>query len=322
MKYISIPGLERGCSQLVIGTSLFTPERKDVVFEMLDAYVENGGNTLDTSRIYSLGKSEQALAMWLKGRRNRDEMVIISKCCHHYIDENGCHHPDQQRVSPEYIRQDLQESLARMQVDYFDICLLHRDDLRVPVSELMDALQEHKDAGLYKAYGVSNWSTERMTEAIAYCATKGYAGLAANSPSLSLAKVNEPRWIGCVYPDADYIQWHKQTQLAMFSWAAQASGFFAGLYTPEVIPNPDIARVYYSEANWERFRRAKEMAVLKGRQYTTNHIALAYVLNQPYPTCAVIGPQKTEELLDSIMAVDIQLTEQELMWLDLETNVL
>jgi aryl-alcohol dehydrogenase-like predicted oxidoreductase len=246
-------------------------------------------------------------------------MTIISKCCHHYIDEAGRHHPDKQRVKPEFITQDLLESLDRMQVDYFDIYLLHRDDLNVPVGELMDTLQNHKDAGLIKAYGVSNWSIARIEAASEYCAQKGYAGLAVNSPSLSLAKANEPRWPGCVYPDREYIKWHKRTQLPMLSWAAQASGFFSGRYAPGKDVNPDITRVYYNEGNWERLRRAARLASEKGRRYTANHIALAYVINQPYPTCAVIGSQRVDELLNSFVALDLHLSEAELIWLDLVT---
>lgn len=283
---------------------------------MLDAFIEHGGNTLDTSRIYGLGKSELVLSMWLKARRNRDDLVIISKCCHHHIDEAGRHHPQCRRVKPEFIAQDIRESLDRMQVDYFDICLLHRDDPAVPVAELMDALQGHKDSGLIRAYGVSNWTTERMEAASSYCAAKGYAGLSANSPSLSLAQINEPRWVGCVYADQRYAEWHSRTQLPLFSWAAQASGFFTGRYAADSFSNPDIARVYYSEANWERFRRAQILAEQKGQGVTANHIALAYVLHQPFPISAIIGPQTRHELLDCIQATAIALSEQERLWLE------
>lgn len=315
MKYFSIPGLERGCSQIVLGTSSFTPEDADDVFAILDHYVEHGGNTLDTSRVYGLGKSEEVLTMWLKARQNRQNVIIINKGCHHYVDATGCHHPEQQRVSPEILTQDLRESMARMQVDYFDIYLLHRDNPAVPVGELIDALQEHKNAGLIKAYGVSNWSTKRIDAANTYAASKGYAGIVVNSPSLSLAQINESRWGGCVYVDQDYIKWHEKNQLALFSWASQASGFFTGIYTRENVPNPDIARVYYNDANWERMHRAKQLAKQKGNQFSANHIALAYVLNQFFPICAVIGPQKVSELLSSLEAVNIELSEKERLWL-------
>lgn len=322
MKYISIAGLEKGCSQIIMGTSLFTPARKDEVFAILDAYVEHGGNTLDTSRIYSLGQSEEVLAMWLRARGSRGRMNIVSKGCHHHIDADGRHHPDQVRVRPAVITQDLRESLGRMQVEYFDIYLLHRDDPAVPVGELFDCLEEHRRAGLIRAYGVSNWSTARMEAANAYAAAKGYPAIAANSPSFSLARINEPRWQGCTYADEAYIDWHEKTRIPLFSWASQASGFFTGLYSPDRCPNPDIARVYYSEGNWERLRRAAELAARRGEGFTANHIALAYVLCQPFPVGAVIGPQKVAELLDSLAAVGLSLDAREMAWLDLRLDTL
>ena len=320
MRGVTVKGLERECSQIVLGTSFFRPECKELVFDILDAYVENGGNVLDTSRVYGVGESERVVAMWLKERQRRKEVYIISKGCHHYVDENGVHHPEQIRVKPEFIEQDLTESLERMGTEYFDIFLLHRDDPTVPVGELLDALEEHQKAGLIKAYGVSNWSTQRMDEALVYATKKGYDGIALNSPSLSLAKVTESRWEGVVYADNDYIDWHEKNQLPLFSWASQASGFFyfASKYKRENFPNPDIARVYYNDNNIERLKRLHELAKSRGEGIEPANYALAYVLNQAYPTCAVIGPQKSEEVLSSIKTAKIKLTADERRWLNLQ----
>lgn len=316
VRYVRIPGLVSGCSQIVLGTSSFTPERKRTVYELLDLYASYGGNTLDTSCIYGGGKSENVLAAWLRERQSREKFIIINKGCHHFVDSHGRHFPEQRRVSPAILCSDLLGSLERMDLDYFDIYLIHRDDPTIPVAELIDALEEHKHAGRIKTYGVSNWSTERIDEANAYAKSRGFAGIVVNSPSLSLAQVNEPRWVGCVYADRPYTEWHKKTQLTLFSWASQASGFFTGRYASDSITNSEIARVYYSEKNWERFRRAQTLAVQKGSEVTANHIALAYVLHQPFPTCAVIGPQTTGELQDSIQATNIIMSEQEKLWLE------
>jgi aryl-alcohol dehydrogenase-like predicted oxidoreductase len=320
MKHILISGVDQGCSQIVLGTSLFTPERKDVIFEILDKYVEHGGNTIDTSRIYSIGKSEIVLSMWLKSRGNRKDIVIINKGGHHYIDDKGIHHPERRRVRPEMITEDLMKSLDTMEVDFFDIYLIHRDDPMVPVGELIDMLQEHKDAGYIKAYGVSNWSAQRIEEANQYATSKGYSGVVINSPSLSLAQANEPRWTGCTYVDNEYIRWHEQSQIPVLSWAPQASGFFFGIHKDASLFKPDVARVYYSDANLERFNRANQLAKEKGEQFTANDIALAYVLNQQFPICAVIGPQKAEELLSSFRAVDIQLSNEERLWINFQLD--
>jgi len=207
-----------------------------------------------------------------------------------------------------------------MGVDYFDLFLLHRDDVSVPVGELLDVMQEHKNSGLIKAYGVSNWSTDRIDKAMVYTAKKGYDGIALNSPSLSLAKAVQNRWQGVVYADDEYISWHEKTQLPLFSWAAQASGFFyfAGQYKRKDFPNTDIARVYYSQNNIERLKRITALAKAKGGNVEPTNIALAYVLNQAFPICAVVGPQKPTEVLSSIQAAHIRLTEDERLWINLQ----
>ncbi|MDR3564610.1 MAG: aldo/keto reductase [Negativicutes bacterium] len=320
MKYVPVQGLARGCSQIVMGSSLFGLRNKAAIFELLDTYIEQGGNTIDTARIYQRGESELVLAMWLKSRQNRGNMIVINKGGHHHIDSQGIHHPAQKRVTPNCITQDLLDSLESMGLDYLDIYLLHRDDPAVPVGELMDVLEEHKKAGRIKTYGVSNWSVQRIEEAIRYTSRKGYAGIAVNSPSLSLARINEPRWVGCVYAGHEDIRWHEESQKPLLAWASQASGFFAGIFSAETVSKGEIARVYHNEANRERLFRAHQLSKLKGTRITPTNIALAYVLNQQFPVCAIIGPHQTDNLLSSLRAMNIELTEEEMLWLDLKDD--
>lgn len=77
-----------------------------------------------------------------------------------------------------------------------------------------------------------------------------------------------------------------------------------------------MVEVYYSESNWERYKRAKELAQKKG--CTPIQISLAYVLSQSFPTAAVIGPENQAELKSSVAAANIQLSKEEIAWLDLK----
>ncbi|RAS81152.1 aldo/keto reductase [Priestia endophytica] len=320
MKYIEIGGIDRACSQLILGTSSFSLDRRALSFKMLDAFVEQGGNTIDTAYLYGQGNAELTLGMWLEERQNRKDMIIISKGGHHFVNKNGLHDGQKKRVNTKDITHDLMISLERLKTDYIDLYLLHRDDPSVPVEILMDMLQDFKNSGHIKAFGVSNWSTERIEEANKYADKKGYNRLLVNSPSFSLAQINEPRWPGTVYVDKTDLKWHKKMNFPLFSWASQASGFFTGRFSPEDKSNKDIVRVYYNDTNWERFRRANELAKQKGTKYKANHIALAFVLNQSFPSCAVIGPQNIEELNSSIQALEIQLTSEEKRWINVEDS--
>lgn len=286
MKTIEVKGLAKPVSALVMGSDYFTRDQYERVRAMLDSFVELGGNAIDTAHIYAGGESEKAIGLWLSERKNREEIVILTKGAH--PDKSG------KRVNREAIGSDLHTSLERLQTDYIDLYALHRDDPEVPVGEIVEWLNEHVEAGKIRAFGGSNWTTERLREANAYAREHGLVGFTFNSPNLSLAKAKEPYWPGCVSADDEMLEWHEQEQFPLFSWSSQARGFFTGRFSREDRSNADLVRVFYNEANWARYDRAAELANQKG--VSTIQIALAYVLNQPFPACALIGPQNREEL--------------------------
>jgi len=311
MKPIHIGGLDKPVSQLIMGSDYFTPEIIDRVSENLDAYVELGGNTIDTAHVYAGGKSEVAIGQWLKSRGRRDDIVIFTKGAHH--DAAG------PRVHPQAIADDLARSLERLGIDQIDLYGLHRDDPSVAVGPIMEALHTHVVSGRVRAIGVSNWTHQRLEEANRYAKAHGLTEFTFNSPNLSLAKAQEPYWANCVSADADTCAWHAAHQFPLLSWSSQARGFFTGRYSPEDRSDADTVRVFYNDANWERLRRAEQMAQERG--VTAIQIALAYVLNQPFPTAALIGPQNGAELRSCFDATALALSAEELRWLDLSDGL-
>jgi len=307
MKYITIPGQERKISQLILGTDYYSPEIIDRISEIMDEFVALGGNTLDTAHVYGGGKSETAIGMWLSKPGNREKVVILTKGAHH--DKTG------PRVNPQAIDHDIRCSLERLQTDYIELYALHRDDPNVPVSVIIDCLNEHIQAGRIQTIGVSNWSCERIDEANRYARENGLVGFTFSSINLSLAKANEPYWPGCISADEAILKWHEANQMPLLSWSSQARGFFSGRFSPEDRSDADTVRVFYSDANWERLRRAEQLA--KEKNVSTIQIALAYVLNQPFPTAALVGPQNIAELRSSYEGSHITLAPEELKWLDL-----
>ncbi|MBO9128137.1 aldo/keto reductase [Bacillus sp. 165] len=317
MNYITLKGvkgnksIEKKCSRLILGTAGFYQlDDKEQAFKIMDQYVQMGGNIFDSAHQYI--NSEAIVGEWVESRGIRENIYILTKGAHPDDGEPG------PRVNPEAITKDLMESLARLRTDYVDFYALHRDDPNVDIGPIMEVLNEHLDAGRIHAIGASNWSHTRIQEANNYAATHGLVGFTFNSPNLSLAQCNRPRWPGCVSVDEEMANWHKGTQLPLLSWSSQAGGFFSGRFSPEKRENQEMVEVYYSEANWERFTRAQNLAKEKGA--STIEIALAYVLNQPYPTAAIIGPEKVEELLSSIKGANIPLTTVEIDELNLRES--
>lgn len=310
MEYITIDGAGKRISRLIKGTDYFVHDAYEKVAANMDAFLSIGGNTVDTAHIYCGGQSEEVLGRYMQDRGNRDEIVILTKGAHH--------NQDGPRVNPDAIRSDLLTSLERLQTPHVELYALHRDDPNVAVGVILEALNEHIEAGKIGAIGASNWTWQRLEEANTYAASHGLKGFTFSSPNLSLAKANEPFWAGCVSADAETLAWHERTQLPLLSWSSQARGFFTGRFTPEVRDNADLVRVFYSDSNWERLHRAEQLAAAK--KTTPIQIALAYVLNQSFPTCALIGAQNQAELLSCDEGSRISLTTQEVNWLDLGSD--
>ena len=104
--------------------------------------------------------------------------------------------------------------------------------------------------------------------------------------------------------------WYAARQVPVIAWASLAGGFFAG------VRSPDVIRVYENAENRERLRRAAALGAKKGA--TASQVALAWVLHQPFPTYALVGPRSVAELRESVAALDLTLTLGESSWLDLE----
>lgn len=318
MDYMKVPGLDKKISKLVMGTAWFAPEYKDEIFAMLDLYVENGGTVLDTGRFYGNARSEGILKEWLDARDNRDDLVIVDKCCHPVITPDGKHHPDYWRVKPDIITDDLHYSLYHTGCDHFDLYLMHRDDPSVPVADIMDRLEQHRKEGLITAYGVSNWKNERVKEAKEYCESKGYQGISLNNPSYSLAKVMQPRWPGTVYITDEEAQWNADNNISLFSWASQAHGFFADIYKTDGSAPQDIQDAFFSKENFERLKRCKVLAAEKG--IDSINVALAYVLSQPFDVAAIIGSRSRKEFDSCLHTLTVKLTKQECDYLCLKAD--
>ncbi|WP_314585078.1 aldo/keto reductase [Paenibacillus terrigena] len=310
MKHISFEGLRKNVSRLIMGSDFFEPENFEEVCRVLDSYVAIGGNTIDTAYHYGAGKSERAIGMWLEARKNRGEINLLLKGAHP--------NKDGPRVHKAAIREELLISLDRVQTERTELYALHRDDPNQQVGAILEALNEHLEEGRIGVIGASNWSSARLAEANQYAADHGLKGFSFSSPNLCLAKAMEPFWPGCVSTDEDMLAWHERSQLPILSWSALGRGFFSGRYTPEDRSNADLVRIFYNDANWERYRRAEELGVKRG--VSTTQIALAYVLNQSFLTGAIIGPRNDAELKSCLAATELELTREEIRWLDLRTE--
>jgi predicted dehydrogenase/aryl-alcohol dehydrogenase-like predicted oxidoreductase len=298
-----ISGLGQPTSLVALGFEYFP--RFAAAAIMLDAFYEKGGNLFDTAFHYGAGRSEAFFGDWHTSRGlARDSFLVIGK---------GAHSP---LCYPDVIATQLEQSLERLRTDHVDVYFMHRDNPDVPVGEFVDALDaEVKKGRIRGPFGGSNWTRERLDAAIAYAARTGRTAPAALSNNFSLAEMQKPVWAGCVAAsDEAWKAWLTARRLPNFAWSSQARGFFTEAAGRDRRDDPELVEAWYSERNFVRRDRAVELARRLGRKPI--HIALAYVLAQPFEVVPLIGPRGLAELEDSLSALDIRLTPDEVAWLE------
>ncbi|NTZ93185.1 aldo/keto reductase [Agrobacterium tumefaciens] len=298
-----IPGLAKPASVVALGFEFF-PNFASASLT-LDAFYEAGGNLFDTAYVYGAGRTEAIFGDWHTSRNvPREEIVLIGK---------GAHSP---LCYPDMIAKQLDQSLQRLKTDYVDAYFMHRDNPDVPVGEFVDAMDAEVRRGRIRGiFGGSNWTRERMDEAAVYAQKNGKQAPGALSNNFSLAEMLDPIWAGCVAAsDDDWKAWLRSRQIPNFAWSSQGRGFFTDRAGRDKQDDEEIVRVWYSDRNFDRRDRAIELAQKLGRHPI--HIALAYVIAQPFPVIPLIGPRTIAELEDSLSALDIALTDEQVKWLE------
>ena len=323
MRYVQVPQLEKPVSVIGLGTNsrAFTPDMYDRSAELLNKFLDAGGNCIDTAHIYSFGDSEKTLGRWIYEVGRRNELVLITKGCHPAVNrEDIFGSPWVSRFTPEAMQTDLSESLERLHTDYVDLYLLHRDDESVSVGPLIEALNREQASGRIKAFGASNWRVERIAEANEYASQHGLNGFVISSPSLSLARPKKMLFPGTLFADEATRQWHRTHQLPLLAWSSLATGFMSGKFKPDDAGDENMIQVYYSEENFERVRRAEILATRKNA--TVSQIGLAYVLQQAFPVIALVGSTRVSNLDDTLGALNVELNREEIEFLDLKQEML
>lgn len=284
-------------------------------FALLDAYLEQGGNFIDSAKVYSdwlpgeKSSSEKMIGHWLKERKNRNQVIVATKGAH---PELASMHLS--RLTPKEIVSDISASLINLQTDFIDLYWLHRDDLNQPVSEIIDTLLAQVKLGRIRYFGCSNWCLERIKAAQDYAKQKGVAGFVANQPYWSLAEVNVNSLSDktLVVLDQKTKQFHQESNLSAIPYSSQANGWFQKMATNTV--SPQLYKIYNNRISEERYNRVKALSA--ETNLTITQIVLGYLISQPFPTFPIIGARSVAMLNDSLSASNIRLTTAQMDFLE------
>jgi len=308
---MNIPGLDKPLSRLCMGYSGLGGQKPFTdIMPLYDAYFARGGNVFDDASVYRGWSVRPSYAgRWMTMRGVREECVLIDK---------GAHTP---KTLPDQMEDECKQMIKTNFCGYIDLYMMHRDNLDVPVGEFIDVMNRMIDQGMIRAYGFSNWTAARIDEAIAYARKNGLKEPVALSNQFSLAEMVNPVWNGtesCSNPE--FQAWLSERNFPLIPWSSQAAGFFTDQSAPDKKDNQLMVKGFYNDANFERKRRAYELAEKKG--VLPINLSMAWVLSQPFPTFPLIGPKTITELRTSLPGLRIELSPAEMDWLNLKTDQL
>jgi len=287
----------------VLGGNVFgmTADRA-ASFAILDRFVERGGGMIDTADVYSAwvpghkgGESETEMGAWLKASGARDKILIATKVG---MMPGG--------LKPDRIREAVQGSLDRLGVDVIDLYFAHKDDPDVPLDEVLGAFGELVDAGTVRAIGASNYSADRLSEALRVSDERGLPRFTVVQPELNLldrAQYEGPLQTLCI-----------DENLGVVTYFSLASGYLSGKYrsTDDLGKSPRGARV-------GPYLEGKGPAVLAAMEHiagetgaTLSQIALAWVAAQPGVTAPIASATSVMQLDEIIDSLDVTLTGDQL----------
>ena len=322
-KYGHIPGLDRQVSRIFFGCAIRPMNLGQDAGELLDAALENGINAFDTARVY--GNSEVSFGNWLRSRRCRDRVVLLTKGGHPAFsrDKDG-NFQITRRISRKEIREDLEQSLLALGVDNVDIYLLHRDDPSVPAEEIAVWMDELVKEGKARTIGGSNWTHQRIEAAREYALAHGLTPFTVSSPHFSLAETQTDLYgDNCVTltgdANAEVRAWYRENPVAVISFASLSQGFFSGRWTSDDFRNndshlkPEFIQAFGSEKNLLRLDRTRELAAEKG--CTVSQLALRWGFSQGMNLFAAVGSTSPQRMLENWQALDLPLSKEEADWL-------
>ncbi|UOX87468.1 aldo/keto reductase [Amycolatopsis sp. FBCC-B4732] len=266
-------------------------------FAVLDAYTAAGGNFVDSADLYGGGGgSEEIFGNWLAARGNRDDVVVATKVGM-WEGRPG--------LSAKNIQAAAEDSLRRLQTDHIDLYYAHRDDPDTPLEETLEAFDALVRAGKVRYLGASNYTAERLAEALSTSDRNGLARYAVLQPHYNLLERDYER---------DLAPLVAREGLATLPYFSLAKGFLTGKYRTKgaVTDSPRAARAEsYLDERGERVL-AKLDEVAKAHDVAVATVALAWLRQQPTVAAPIASARTTEQLTDLIASVTLTLSPDEL----------
>ena len=320
-------------SPLALGTMTFGTARwgmdESGSSAVFDAYVEAGGNFVDTADVYAGGRSEQMLGGFIAGRKLRDQIVVATKAG--FAAGKGVHTGGN---GAKHLHAALEGSLRRLQTDYVDLFWIHVWDSVTPAEELLETMTTLVRVGKIRYWGMSNAPAWYVSKLATLAALRGVPGPIALQYFYSLVSRDL---------EEEHVPLAKEFGMAIVPWSPLAYGLLTGKYDrakveaaapragglprdaatgdakrPEDDKRLDGANPFgdslFTPRNWKIVDELKRVAAEAGE--SPARIALAWVCGQPGITSTLLGVSRSEQVTDNAAALGTTLSDEHRAALD------
>ena len=276
--------------------------------EMINRSLEAGINFFDTADGYANGQSETMLGKLLAPHRHA---VIIST----KVGFRTGQPVTQAGLSKKHILFSCEQSLKRLNTDYIDLYILHKEDPFTPLEESMAALNSLVEAGKVRYVGYSNWSAWRSALAWQLQKDNGWVTFCNGQMNYSL-----------VGRDVEYdiVPFMQHAGIGMTVWSPLASGFLSGKYTRENLKDPNNRLSGFDLLPFDKEQGFKVVDLLKEiaseQHASVAQIALAWLLTKPVVSSVIVGASKMHQLEDNLNAINVKLSASQIQQLDVITK--
>ena len=300
---ITLPKTELSVHQLCLGGNVFGwSADESESFAVLDAYVEAGGNFIDTADVYSEwkpsntgGESERIIGKWMKARGNRSQMVIATKVAK-LSTRPG--------LSAANIRAAAEDSLSRLQTDYIDLYYAHEDDTKIPLTQTLEAFNALVVDSKVRYIAASNYSAARLREAIHISQTYNWASYVALQNHYNLLERKEF--------ESDVAPALSSMGISALPYFGLARGFLSGKYAAGAkidSVRADGVSEYQNERGYAAVARLEELA--KAHNAPVSAIALAWLRAQSVVSTPIASARTVDQLKEIVRVVNLTSDEVE-----------
>jgi aryl-alcohol dehydrogenase-like predicted oxidoreductase len=275
--------------------------------QIIDRYIELGGNFIDTANFYTKSHSEQIIGDHIgRDKAKRDRLVIATKFSGNLYpgDPNGG------GSSRKAIVGAAENSLRRLQTDYIDLYWLHIWDKNTPIEETMAALDDLVRAGKVRYIGVSDTPAWKVAQANTLAQFRGWSAFAALQIEYSLLE----RTV-----EQDLIPMALEFGLGVTPWSPLKSGALSGKYTRANAGQQkgDRGALLGGALNEETYAVIDQLELIaKAHETSVAAVSLAWLSAKPGVTSPIIGARRLAQLEDNIKALDVKLTAEDIAKLD------